>query len=118
NPNCSDMQAMYQQQRDQGSFRYGNALIEHIPRLEFPLDGSTGRPPGNTGGFSGGGGNNEFTAHATIQIDWDLARLYEHFAMQVAAQNWIAEENWVTTRMAGGTWTGGPAPDQNHLGML
>lgn len=113
---CSRTAAVREQQiRDRG-FVIGGPLAAELPRLELPLEGSTGRPSGSTGSISGS--NDEVRTGTPMQVAWELPAVLEYFAAQVDAQGWTLQDKWGTTASAGGTWNRTTQAGVSLLGIL
>ncbi len=97
------------------SFR-GGGLREHLPRMELPQIQRRGLNPFSGMGSSSNGSGVE--TRASINIDWEIEEVYEHFKSQIEEQGWELDAENVGSSSATGTWTRSPDPDMDLIGTL
>jgi hypothetical protein len=78
-----------------------------LPKLELPVDPSTGRTAVMRGGsWSGGGPSSQ---RATFRMDFSshdsVANVASHFARQMQAQGWQPDATWSGEASAGSSWS-------------
>lgn len=82
-------------------------LDEFLPRLELPLDPSTGRPVAMRGGGgvgSTGGSRWNRRSNVSFRFKGSLDSIASHFTSQLAAQGWRPDAGWSGAVSAGSTW--------------
>jgi hypothetical protein len=74
-----------------------------MPRLVMP---SSSEMTSAMGGYGGGGGSmNEWEVRTVLSGDWELEKVFEHFADQIAEQGWQRDARVTGDAMASGSWT-------------
>ena len=92
----------------------GQQLQQYVPRLELPNTADI-----RALNFGGGGGSpREYEARASLEGSWDIARVFNYFAEQMAEQGWERDVDVVGAQMASGSWTKTVAGDVELAGNL
>lgn len=92
-------------------------MQQYVPRLVMPNTDGMSAPMG--GGNAGGGGSqNEWEVRAVLSGSWNLRRVYEYFADQIAEQDWKRDARVVGDTMASGSWTKTVDGDVELIGNL
>lgn len=115
NQSCSEQIAMREQRLQEAIARQGG-LKGQLPRLELPSMITTRFMPFQGPGFSSS--NSGVEAHINVNLDWDLAELYDHFKTQIEEQGWVLDSENTGTASATGSWTRSPNVDSNYIGTL
>jgi hypothetical protein len=90
----------------------GTGLDPHLPRLEIPVDPSTGvaaRMQRADTAISGGAVN----ARAVFTAGDSAGNIARHFAKQMVEQGWSSDANWSGASTAGSSWS--KRPDAGSL---
>ena len=101
--NCDELIA--QQEQSMAMMRgRSSGLGELMPRLEVPEEARQGsRPALMLGGMSSSSDSAE--TDARIELEWELERVYQHFAEQILEQGWTLDTESIGSLTATGTWT-------------
>lgn len=98
----------------------GTGLDQHLPRLQLPVDPSTGTEARMQSGGSGSGGGG-FNAHAEFVLRDSASNVARQFARQMAEQGWTSDATWSGASSAGSSWSkreGGAAVVQGTLSVI
>lgn len=105
------------QMRPVMSLGMDTSLDPWLPKLQLPVDPSTGRQVNALGGGGGGlGSGRQF--RTAIETTATAAAVATHFADQMAAQGWTRDAAWSGESTAGSAWVRRPDPGTTILASL
>lgn len=116
NRSCADQIAEQQQAMGRMSGRQAG-LHQYLPRMELPeTEPRRFAPFAGIGGYSGSSSGIE--TGASLQTDWKIEEVFEHFSTQIVEQSWIGDSQNIGTSSAIGSWTLSPEPGTDLIGTL
>ena len=109
-------QLIEEQQRTIGQMMGRRGMVQYMPRLVLPDEGDQGISPSWVlfGGVSSS--SNSADSEATIEIDWELEEVYQHFATQLSEQGWLLDSESIGNVSGQGIWTHSPEPNLDLIG--
>jgi hypothetical protein len=114
---CAQLRAQMEQQMTMMQSRGSMGFQQNLPRLVVPETSTTGRSPAVIlGGMSSS--SNGAESDMELEIDWDMAEVYKHFAEQMAEQDWTLDTESIGSVSASGTWTQSPEENMSLVGTI
>ena len=117
---CAQQVAQQTAQQALFSNRLGanGGIRQYMPKMELPS--TTGQMPSPFsimgGGFSGS--LTDIETESQLEIEWTTTEVYQHFADQIAEQEWLLDSESSGNFGANGTWTRSPETNMNLIGTL
>lgn len=94
-----------------------SGLQQYLPRMEMPeAEPRRYSPFFAGGGYSGSSSGIE--TETSLDIDWEIEEVFNHFAEQISDQEWTVDSQNIGTASASGSWTRSPEPGTDLIGSL